>query len=284
MFDKKILQQEIFQTVQKVKEIVPLVGSITNTVTINFVANAQLAAGGSAAMVYMPDEGESLADISQAFYINMGTQEPIYAEGVLRTMRRLHEKKIPWVLDPVGIGMGQLRKNLLLEAKHFPPAIIRGNASEIIALKNLWQLNENDAIQKNLGVRGVDSLDEVDDAIFAAMTLAKFIGGAVAVSGACDLVTDGNVCVRSKNPSGSKFFPKITGAGCSLGGVMAVYAAAGSPLVAAVTGMNAYNLAGELAEKQVNAPASFQIKFLDELFLATPEQISSVEIFCKEEF
>ena len=30
----------------------PLTPSITNTVTINFVANAQLAVGGSAAMVY----------------------------------------------------------------------------------------------------------------------------------------------------------------------------------------------------------------------------------------
>ena len=34
----------------------PLTPSITNTVTINFVANAQLAVGGSAAMVYLPDE------------------------------------------------------------------------------------------------------------------------------------------------------------------------------------------------------------------------------------
>lgn len=54
--------------------------SITNTVTINLVANTQLAAGGSAAMVYLPDEGEAMAQAGEALYINMGTIFPIYEE------------------------------------------------------------------------------------------------------------------------------------------------------------------------------------------------------------
>ena len=39
--------------------------------------------------------------------------------------------------------------------------------------------------------------------------------------------------------------------------------------------MNVYNLAGARAEARVNAPASFQVAFLDELYLATPEDIAA---------
>ena len=99
----------------------PLTPSITNTVTINFVANAQLAVGGSAAMVYLPDEGVSMAKAGAAMYINVGTLFPIYAETLPKTAAVLHEENKPWVLDPVAIGMGQMRTNLLTTFKTYKP-------------------------------------------------------------------------------------------------------------------------------------------------------------------
>ena len=60
------------RAVHEVRETNPLAPSITNTVTQNFVANAQLAVGGSAAMVYLPDEGECVAALGGAVYINLG--------------------------------------------------------------------------------------------------------------------------------------------------------------------------------------------------------------------
>ncbi|MGI6050437.1 MAG: hydroxyethylthiazole kinase, partial [Acetivibrionales bacterium] len=80
MPDKENLKKQIIQAVEKVKETNPMAGSITNTVTINFVANTQLAVGGSAAMVYMPDEGELIAKSGGATYINVGTLFPIYEQ------------------------------------------------------------------------------------------------------------------------------------------------------------------------------------------------------------
>ena len=74
----KDIQEKIAAAVQQVKTTTPLAPSITNTVTINFVANAQLAVGGSAAMVYLPDEGISMAKIGSSMYINVGTLLPIY--------------------------------------------------------------------------------------------------------------------------------------------------------------------------------------------------------------
>ena len=93
----------------------PLAGSITNTVTIDFVANAQLAVGGSAAMVYLPDEGETLVAAGGAVYLNMGTLFPIYEETIPRTAAAAQAAGKPWVLDPVGIGIGSLRTKLLSE-------------------------------------------------------------------------------------------------------------------------------------------------------------------------
>ena len=161
MAGKKEIQEQIICAVEKVKETNPLAGSITNTVTINFVANAQLAVGGSAAMVYLPDEGEGIAQASKAVYINVGTLLPVYGETVPRTAKFLHESGKPWVLDPVAVGMGNLRTKLLKQIKEYKPSIIRGNASEIITLAGLWELTGSAGQQR---VRGVDTTDSVESA------------------------------------------------------------------------------------------------------------------------
>ena len=134
MIEQKQLEASIAKAAADVRANNPLAGSITNTVTIDFVANAQLAVGGSAAMVYLPDEGETLVAAGGAVYLNMGTLFPIYEETIPRTAAAAQAAGKPWVLDPVGIGIGSLRTKLLSELKQHKPAIVRGNASEIIAL------------------------------------------------------------------------------------------------------------------------------------------------------
>ncbi len=266
---KETIQSQIREAVRAVKQSNPMAGSITNTVTINFVANAQLAVGGSAAMVYLPDEGEFLARAGGASYINMGTLMPVYSETLPLFARVLHENGKPWVLDPVAIGIGSLRTRLLLELKQYKPSVIRGNASEIIALAGLWGFRGGAAVSR---VRGVDSTDPVHAAKTSAVALARWTGGAVAVSGETDLITDGQQVALSHG--GSHFMEKITGAGCSLGGAAAVYAASSPPFIAALTAVQVYNLAGSRAEKAAEGPGSFQVRFLDELYLASPEDIA----------
>ena len=266
---KKDLQAGILHAVETVRQTNPMAGSVTNTVTINFVANAQLAVGGSAAMVYMPDEAQFLAQAGGAAYINVGTIEPVYEKTLPAMAKTLHASGKPWVLDPVAVGIGELRTRLLLDFKPCKPSIIRGNASEIIALAGLWELAGG---TETSNVRGVDSQDPVTAARAAAVALANWTGGAVAVSGKQDLVTNGDVVALCYG--GSHFMEKITGSGCSLGGVMAVYATAASAFIAALTGTAVYNLAGRRAAEKTDAPASFQVHFLDELYRATPEEIA----------
>lgn len=264
------------RAVHEVRETNPLAPSITNTVTQNFVANAQLAVGGSAAMVYLPDEGECVAALGGAVYINLGTLLPVYEQTVPATARACAGAGKPWVLDPVGIGIGSLRTQLIEAVRENPPAILRGNASEIIAVADLWGLASSGADDAGDGPRGVDSTDSVDAAERAAVACARFIGGAVAVSGATDLVTDGAQVARLSG--GSPLMTCITGSGCSLGGVCAVYACVADPFVAALTATAAYNLAGLRAAETCSGSGSFQVAFLDALYNLTAEEVAEAPL------
>ena len=255
------MRSAIGQAVDAVREKNPMAPSITNTVTQDFVANAQLAIGGSAAMLYLADECEQMAKIAPAFYINMGTAMPFYAETLPKTAKALHENKTPWVLDPVGIGMANLRTDILKQFKNFAPSIVRGNASEIIALAKLWNLIEDTGGQ----VRGVDSTEKVSSAKDAAITLAKFTGEE-------DLVTDGTEEITCAG--GSILSTKITGSGCALGGIMAIYLTVATPFIAALTATTMFNLAGTKAAAEFTAPASFKVNFLDNLYNLTAQEVS----------
>ncbi|MGI6590526.1 MAG: hydroxyethylthiazole kinase [Eggerthellaceae bacterium] len=271
MRDKATIKADIHRTVAAVRRDNPMAGSITNNVTIDFVANAQLAVGGSAAMVYLPDEAEALAAAGNAAYANVGTLMPVLGESIPRLAAALFRAGKPLVLDPVAIGIGELRTHILSRLKRYRPAIIRGNASEIIALGNLWGVSGDAARESH--TRGVDATESVSQALEAAVALARFTGGAVAVSGETDLVTDGAQIVYSSG--GSELMACVTGFGCSLGGVMAVYATEADPFTAALTGVQVYNLAGSRAETQESAPGSFKVAFIDALYRATPEEIAA---------
>ena len=237
MMCKEEIQKQIAQAVKDVKAGNPMAGSITNSVTVNFVANAQLAVGGSAAMVYLPDEGEFLAAAGNAVYLNTGTLLPIHAESIPATAQAVQKAGKTCVLDPVG----------LTKLKDCKPGVIRGNASEIIALASLWGLSGTAGTNNT---RGVDSTDEVSAAKDAAVALARWTGGAVAVSGEVDLVTDGKVVAHSYG--GSHFMGKVTGCGCSLGGVVAVYATVASRAARRAARDGARQLPGPLPRRTLS--------------------------------
>lgn len=267
------LVAKITKAAATVRQTKPLAPSITNTVTVNFVANAQLAAGGAAAMVYLADEGECMAQAAEAIYINMGTHFPFYAETLPRTTAKIKALGKKWVLDPVGLGIGGLRTQLTEGFRNTPPDIIRCNASEAIALAKLWKLDVAAAGVASSGPSGVESTDEVASAVPFAVALARFTHGAVAVSGKEDFVTDGEVGVWSSG--GSPLMEKVTGSGCALGGVCAVYACVTDPFTAAVAATAHFNVAASRATAVCDAPGSFYVRFIDELYRATPQDIAA---------
>ena len=284
------IRDNIADAVRRVRETTPLAQSFTNFVTINLVANAQLAAGGTAAMSFLPDDVIETAKIAGANYINVGTLLPFYKDALPEIAQRLNYLDKPWVLDPVAAGIGRTRTAILQAFKAAPPTMIRANASEVIALANMWGLNTEtvgDASEHRPA--GVESVD-VESATGAAVALAQYLTEqhakhsshdastrcAVAVSGIADLVTDGETVYRL--PGGSAMMTKITGAGCSLGGVAATYLAVSDPLTAALSASLLYNHAGEVADTTSHGPGSFQVAFLDALWNVTAEQVAKSEI------
>ena len=259
--------------------------SFTNFVTINLVANAQLAAGGTAAMSFLPDDVIETAKIAGANYINVGTLLPFYKDALPEIAQRLNYLDKPWVLDPVAAGIGRTRTAILQAFKAAPPTMIRANASEVIALANMWGLNT-----ETVGDASEHRPAGVESATGAAVALAQYLTEqhakhsshdastrcAVAVSGIADLVTDGETVYRL--PGGSAMMTKITGAGCSLGGVAATYLAVSDPLTAALSASLLYNRAGEVADTTSHGPGSFQVAFLDALWNVTAEQVAESEI------
>jgi len=277
------LRGQIAQAVDTVRAQTPLAQSFTNFVTINLVANAQLAAGGTAAMSYLPDDVVDTAQIAGSNYINVGTLLPFFKDALPQIACKLHKGGKTWVLDPVAAGIGKTRTAILESFRTYPPTIVRGNASEIIALDAMWGLDRGASSVSGTRPAGVESVDDVDAAADAAKRLARHLAkhsptgtGAVAVSGAVDLVTDGEHALRL--PGGSAMMTKITGAGCSLGGVTATYLAVAEPFVAAVSAALLYNRASETAEKSSKGPGSFQTALLDALWNTTARQVADSDI------
>ncbi|UNX54572.1 hydroxyethylthiazole kinase [Georgenia sp. TF02-10] len=231
----------------------PLVHSITNGVVMNFTANALLALGAAAAMVDIPGEAGPFARVASGLLVNLGTPAAEEREAMLEAVTAANEAGTPWVLDPVAVGSLPVRTPLGHTLRDLCPTVVRGNASEIIAVTG-----------SGAGGRGVDASDGVDAAVAPARSLAQTTGGVVAISGPVDVVTDGRDLVRIAN--GDALLTRITGGGCALGAVMAAFAAVDADRFATtVAAVTVYTVAAELAAARATGPGSFGVAFLDAL-------------------
>ncbi len=240
----------------------PLVQCLTNIVVAQWTANVLLAVGAAPAMVDNPEEAGPFAGIAGAVLVNLGTPYPDTASAMDAAVVAAAKAGTPWVLDPVAAGaLGwrtELAANLLRTAA---PAVIRGNASEIMALTG------------GAGGKGVDSVDTPEVALDAARTLAKEHGTVVAVSGPVDHLTDGERVVRVSN--GHPWLTQVTGVGCALGAVMGAFvAAADDPLVAVTAATATLTVAADEAARYTRGPGSFAVALLDEMAALTPEALA----------
>lgn len=235
----------------------PLVHCLTNTVVQTLTANALLAVGAAPAMVDEPQEAEGFAAVASAVLVNLGTVHERTATAMRLAARSAATAGTPWVLDPVAVGGLAFRTGLAAELLDSRPAVVRGNASEVMALAGA-----------GAGGRGVDSTATADDALEAAATLAARTGGVVAVSGPVDLVTDGSRTVRIGG--GSVLLTRTTGAGCALGALVAAYVAvSGDALTGAVAAHAHVALAAEAAAAVAAGPGTFAPLWLDALDAVT---------------
>lgn len=242
------------------REARPLVQMITNLVSMDMAANVLLAAGAAPAMVSAPEESPEFVRRAAALVINTGTLSAPAAQAmeVATTAARTHG--VPWVLDPVGAGGTQFRDETICKLLRHRPSVIRGNASEIMAVARLAGLTREAGAP-----RGVDSAHDTSQIEGLAQKLARHGLCVVAATGAVDVVTDGRRLVRLAN--GSPLMTKVTALGCALSGYVGAFIGLGAePFAATVSALAAYAVAGDIAAEQAKGPASFRTAFIDALY------------------
>ncbi len=263
MIDAKSIAADL----QALRDSTPLVHNITNFVVMNNTANALLAIGASPVMAHAVEEVADMAGIASALVINIGTLNPQWVEGMIKAGIAATAKGIPVVFDPVGVGATPYRNEVAVQIiEKCKPTLIRGNASEIMALA-----------KENVATKGVDSTVSSNAALDAAKKLANETGAVVVISGAEDFVTDGKEIIVIKN--GSPLMPKVTGMGCTASAVLGAFAAVNkNTLFAASHGMAVMSICGEIATKKSEGPGSLQMHFIDTLYNLTDKDISDVFI------
>ena len=282
------LVDEVVEAAARVRARTPLVHNITNYVTVNDVANAELAIGGSALMADAVEELHDMVKIASAVNINIGTLNARTVESMHAAADAAAELGRPLVFDPVGAGASALRNETTRAfLAHAHPACIRGNLSEIAFVAGLAATT-----------RGVDA-GEVDGAASpeeVAAQVARAHGCICAITGVVDVVSDGTHTIFIEN--GDAAMGKITGTGCMCDGLIAAFlgavdaegegeadtaadvgetAGTCAALVACAAAICSMGLAGELARRDLEGmgalvgTGSLHIGIIDRLSLLSAD-------------
>lgn len=230
----------------------PVVHCLTATVSMALVADGLLAAGARPMMTETAAEAPVVVEAAEALLVNLGTLSTDGAAGIPHTVTAARALDIPWVLDPTAIGRAPVRTALASDLIGQDPAVVRGNPSEIGVLAG-----------GGTGGRGADATVDVDAVAVAAAALARDWHTVVAVSGASDLITDGDRVCRVDN--GVPVLQQVTGTGCLLGALTAACLRVAEPFVASAAATLWLTVAAERAEAGSAGPGSFKIALLDQL-------------------
>ncbi len=257
-----LLADQAAQNLEGVRSQKPLIHNITNYVAMNTTANALLSMGASPVMAHAVNEVEEMAAIAGALVLNIGTLSDPWVAAMMAAGRRASLCHTPVVLDPVGAGATRLRTRTAKEiVAGVDVTVIRGNASEILALGHA-----------DSHTKGVDAIHTVDDAAATAKRMAGELGTTLAITGATDLVTDGQRVVSIEN--GHPLMACVTGSGCAATAIVGAFLAVDDdPVSATATALAYFGLAGEVAAEQAQAPGSFMVALLDALYTITPEKL-----------
>lgn len=258
-----LIETEPFiRVLSKAREQKPVVHAITNWVTANEVAGALQAIGARPIMAIASEEVAEITARAQALVLNMGTPSPARIEAMLRSGHQANNDGLPILFDPVGAGASKLRiessKKILSELQM---TVIRGNQAEIGILAGKEGL-----------LAGVDAVFGPDDLEQASRHLSQKTGAVVVASGPQDLIVSSEKKAIVEN--GHPMMKTITGMGCMLTAVIGAFNAVESdPMVATVSAVAFFGLAGERAALHAKGPGTFKIAFFDALFSMTPDQL-----------
>ena len=264
----EVLLREALPRLDALRETAPLVHCMTGAVSVNFCANTVLALGARPICAEHPAESAEIAAQAAALSLSLANITEAkdcamrLAAGAARTA------DIPMAFDAVGVGASMYRRELVKCYLAEKPWLIKGNASEIRAL-----LLETGRSGAGVDVGAEDRAERGEEEKILALArdaaaLARREDTVVLLSGAVDLLTDGERCFALQN--GVPLLGKICGSGCALNCLAASFLAlkAGrdkkrEALLSALLAVTVWNVSAETAE--VRGPGSLAVELLDRL-------------------
>jgi len=259
-----IIDKHIPELLERVRMKRPLVHHITNYVTVNDCANITIATGAAPVMADAVEEVCEMVTCAGALVLNIGTLNKGQIESMLLAGGMANDRQIPVILDPVGAGATWFRtKSAQRLIDDLKITILKGNAGEIGILAGA-----------EAHVKGVDSHGVTGDLEKIARNFAKRAGMTVVVSGATDIVTDGNRILLVEN--GHPMMGGISGTGCMAASVIGAFASVtDDPVIASAAALAAFGIAGEKAARYARGPGSFKTALFDEMAALKPGDFAS---------
>ena len=278
MTNESDLLNIIDETLQQIKQKNPLTHCITNSVTINDCANAILAIGGSPFMAEDAEELEEVVTIADALVINIGKLSKEQINSMKVSAEVANKTSTPIVLDPVGVGVTELRNKTTLDLiNNYKIAAIRGNISEIKAIAKLIGVIDENNAAKGVDVNIDDIITEENLAANGEIIkeLANKLNTTILASGPIDILSDGKIIITIDN--GDDMMPLITGSGCMLSSIVGSCIGGSTPLEGSLLAILAMNLAGEKARAKVDekdeGTGSFRTYLIDYLYKTNAESL-----------
>jgi len=237
---------DLATTLKSMRERAALIHHITNWVTIEGCAQVTRRWGCLPVMAHARDEVREMVGLASALVLNIGTLTRDLVDAMLEAAAAANAKKIPVVLDAVGVGATKFRTTQaarLLGQTRID--VIKGNAGEIASLAGI-----------SAEVRGVESINVGGDIGAAARDLANKHKNVVVVSGAADIVTDGARGLVLK--CGHPIMGSVVGTGCLSSSTVGCFLSVGGGyLDLAAQAMAAFGMAGTRAASKARGPGDF---------------------------
>ena len=270
--------EKLDETLKNIKEKNPLTHCITNSVTINDCANAVLAIGGSPFMAEDAEELEEVVTIADVLVINIGKLSKDQVEAMKISAKTANKTNTPIVLDPVGVGVTELRNRTTLDLiENYDMAAIRGNISEIKAIAKLVGVIDENNTAKGVDVNIDDIITEENLSANGEIIkeLAAKLNTTILASGPIDILSDGETTIAIDN--GDDMMPLITGSGCMLSSIVGSCVGGSTPLEGSLVAILAMNIAGEKARAKVDekdeGTGSFRAYLIDYLYKTNAETL-----------
>lgn len=271
MTNKEELLQKIPELLNEVKSKNPLTHCITNFVTVNDCANAVLAIGASPIMSEDIEEVAEVVSIADALVINIGKLSHEQVEAMKISSAQANKINTPVILDPVGVGISQLRNKVTLEIiENYKLAAIRGNITEIKTIAKLTGIISESNTAKGVDVSESDIItqDNLNENADVISKLAAKLDTVILASGPIDILSDGETTIAIDN--GDEMMPYITGSGCMLSSIVGSCIGATNPLEGTMLAALLMTIAGEKARSKVDSEntgtGSFRAYLIDYLY------------------